>query len=142
METELPGLKEAVAEVDTDDMLHASDSKRRRAAVFYVDKGSSGISQVNWWVYTWKFIGLNAPDQGFDLVMMTFPAAVDKMPKDCVPVPEDFRIDYTRSGQCLYNPYMGIAHRDKTYDPYMNSQECPVGPGIDHKGWLNPGSTW
>ena len=37
----------------------------------------------------------------------------------------------TGPGQCLYRPYLGIAYRDKTYDNYMNSQECLYGPGSE-----------
>ena len=41
MESELVGVKNAVKEIDIDDMLHEFDKKdpdkRRRAAVFYVD---------------------------------------------------------------------------------------------------------
>ena len=63
--------------------------------------------------------------------MMTHPAAVGKLPSDCILVPDDYRIEFNSSGQCLYKPYLGIAHRDKTYDPYMNSQECLYGPGSE-----------
>ena len=61
IEAEKDGVKKMVKEIDIDNLLHEFDkmdvNKRRRAAVFYVDKGSSGIEQVNWWVYTWRFIG-------------------------------------------------------------------------------------
>ena len=49
----------------------------------------------------------------------------------CTRVPEDFSPRYNGTGRCLYKPYLGIAHRDPTYDQYMNSQECLVGPGTD-----------
>ena len=135
LESERGAVLEAVREVDIDTMLHEYDTvdtdHRRRAAVFYVDKGSSAMSQVNWWVYTWRFIGLNTQRQGFDLVMMTHPAAVSKLPKDCVLVTDDFKISHNSSGQCLYKPYLGISYRDKAYDGYMNSQECLYGPGSE-----------
>ena len=135
MESELVGVKKAVEEVDIDDLLHEFDKKdpdkRRRAAVFYVDKGDKGLDMVRWWIYTWRFIGLDSVDQGFDLVMLTHPAAVSKLPRDCVLVSENYRINFTSPGQCLYKPYLGIAYRDKTYDPYMNSQECLYGPGSE-----------
>ena len=135
MESELVGVKNAVKEIDIDDMLHEFDKKdpdkRRRAAVFYVDKGDKGLDMVRWWIYTWRFIGLDSADQGFDLVMLTHPAAVSKLPGDCVLVSENYRINFTSPGQCLYKPYLGIAYRDKTYDPYMNSQECLYGPGSE-----------
>ena len=135
MESELVGVRKAVEEVDIDDLLHEFDSKdpekRRRAAVFYVDQGDKGLDMVRWWIYTWRFIGLDSVNQGFDLVMMTHPAAVSKLPKDCVPVSENYRINVSLPGQCLYKPYLGVAYRDKTYDPYMNSQECLYGPGSE-----------
>ena len=34
-------------------------------------------------------------------------------------------------GLCRYKPYVGIAYRDNTFDSYMNSQECLVGPGSE-----------
>ena len=42
-----------------------------------------------------------------------------------------FRVNYTSPGQCLYRPYLGVAYRDKSYDGYMNSQECLFGPGSE-----------
>ena len=61
IEAETDGVKKIVKDIDIDNLLHEFDTvdvnKRRRAAVFYVDKGTSGIEQVNWWVYTWRFIG-------------------------------------------------------------------------------------
>ena len=77
---------------------------------------------VHWWLFTWKFIGLNSASQAFDLVMLTHPAAVSKLPDECILVEDSFKIDFTSKGKCLYKPYLGIAYRDKTYDPYMNSQ--------------------
>ena len=41
------------------------------------------------------------------------------------------RVNYTSPGQCLYRPYLGVAYRDKSYDGYMNSQECLFGPGSE-----------
>ena len=125
----------ALEEVDLDTALHQFDKKseadRRRAAVFYVDKGNSGITMLNWWIFTWRFIGLDKPDQGFDLIMMTHPAMVKQLPDDCVLVTDEFKISYNSSGQCLYKPYLGISYRDKAYDGYMNSQECLYGPGSE-----------
>jgi len=135
IEAETEGVKKIVKDIDIDNLLHEFDTvdinKRRRAAVFYVDKGTSGIEQVNWWVYTWRFIGLDTVDQGFDLVMLTHPAAVDKLPSDCVPVEDNFKINFTSPGLCLYKPYLGVAYRDKTYDGYLNSQECLYGEGSE-----------
>ena len=75
--------------------------------------------------------GLDTVAQGFDLVMLTHPAAVDKLPSDCVPVEDNFKINFTSPGLCLYKPYLGVAYRDKTYDGYLNSQECLYGEGSE-----------
>jgi len=128
-------VRQALEEIDMDMALHEYDKEvegqRRRAAVFYVDRGTSGLAMVKWWLYTWRWIGLNTTEQGFDLVMMTHPAMVDKLPKECIKVEEDFKVNYTSPGQCLYKPYLGVAYRDKSYDGYMNSQECLFGPGSE-----------
>ena len=74
MRSALVEAKKVVEEVDFDDLLHEFDEKdpdkRRRAAVFYVDKGDEFLEMVKWWIYTWRFIGLDSVDQGFDLVML------------------------------------------------------------------------
>ena len=128
-------VRRALEEIDMDMALHEFDKEvegqRRRAAVFYVDRGASGLAMVKWWLYTWNWIELNKAEQGFDLVMMTHPAMVDKLPSECVRVEEDFKVNYTSPGQCLYKPYLGVAYRDKSYDGYMNSQECLFGPGSE-----------
>ena len=128
----------ALQEVDQDLALHEYDqqdpARRRRAAVFYLDRGSGGLDMVRWWIYTWRFIGLDTAEQGFDLVMLTHPASVAKLPAECSLVEEGFRLNYTAAGRCLYKPYLGVAHRDKSYDPYMNSQECLFGPGSEFLG--------
>jgi len=41
---------------------------------------------------------------------------------------------FNGSGECFYKPYIGIAHRDPSYDKYMNSQECLIGPGTEFLG--------
>ena len=66
----------ALEEIDEDDLIHAGGFKgdSRRAAVFYVDKGKGAIASVNWWIYSWKFIGLNVAEEAFDLVMMPLQA--------------------------------------------------------------------
>ena len=84
---------------------------------------------TRWWLAAWRLIGLDSAEERFDLVFMTHPANVANLPSDCHLVTESFSLNYTVPGQCLYRPYLGIAHRDKTYDNYMNSQECLYGPG-------------
>jgi len=123
----------ALAEIDEDDFLNQDKiiEEKRRAAVFYVDKGESSMSSVRWWIYTWRFIGLDAAEEGFDLVMMVHPKAVRDLPEECREIQSEFSPSYGQPGECLYKPYIGIAYRDKSYDGYMNSQECLVGPGSE-----------
>ena len=128
-------VRKALEEVDTDNSLHEFDKpagkQRRRAAVFYLDKGHGGITMAKWWIFTWRFIGLDTAAQGFDLVFMTHPANVRNLPPECSLVSDSFSLNWTSPGNCLYKPYLGIAYRDKSYDPYMNSQECLYGPGSE-----------
>jgi len=123
----------ALAEIDEDDLIHARGFKgeKRRAAVFYVDKGKGGIANVRWWIYSWRFIGLNTAEEAFDLILMIHPAAIENLPKECEEVTEVFHPMYGQAGQCFYKPYIGISYRDKSYDGYMNSQECLYGPGSE-----------
>ena len=51
---ERPAVRKAVEEVEMDDLLHQHDKveegRRSRAAVFYLDQGSSGLAMVRWWL--------------------------------------------------------------------------------------------
>ena len=107
--TDKETVTKALEEIDGDDLLHAGGFKgeARRAAVFYVDRGKGAISNVKWWIYTWKFIGLNVAEEGFDLVMMVHPAAIENLPVECKEVSEDFTPSYGEAGECLYKPYVG-----------------------------------
>ena len=124
-------------ELEEDDLLHSHDmtipspGQRRRAAVFYVDQGNNVLSYISWWIFTWRFIGLHTAEEGFDLVFMTHPATVANLSHHCHLVTDSFSLNFTSPGRCLYKPYLGIAYRDKSYDPYMNSQECLYGPGSE-----------
>ena len=101
--------------------------------MFYLDRGG-GLEMVRWWLHTWRFLGLDTAAQAMDLVLLTHPAAVAELPAECGLVEEGFRLNYSLAGRCLYKPYLGVAHRDKSYDPYMNSQECLFGPGSEFLG--------
>ena len=46
-------------------------------------------------------------------MLMTHPASVSRLPGECVLVEENFSINYTAAGRCLYKPYLGVAYRDK-----------------------------
>ena len=115
-----------------EELLHSADpagGRGRRAAVFYLDRGSSGLAQVRWWLHAWRHIGLDSEEEQFDLVLLSHPAAIASLPGDCRRV-EDTTLP-TGPGLCRYKPYVGIAYRDNTFDSYMNSQECLVGPGTE-----------
>ena len=49
-----------------------NSKRRRRAAVFYVDRGESVLACVRWWLYTWTFIGLNSADQAEAIFITRF----------------------------------------------------------------------
>ena len=139
----------ALGEIEQDDMLHMGGFRghRRRAAVFYMDKGKGAIPSIKWWLYAWQFIGLNSSEEAFDIVIMAHPEAVRNIPAECREVEEDFTPHHGQAGECLYRVYVGenkeclaiyqdiyytgIAYRDNSFDSYMNSQECLFGPGSE-----------
>ena len=71
MKREKVVVAKTLEEIDMDIALHEFDKtnndNRRRAAVFYVDKGEGGLKMIKWWIYTWKFIGLDAAEQGYHI---------------------------------------------------------------------------
>ena len=68
----------------------------RRAVVFYVDKGQF-LSYLTWWVlpgtrwnimewngrwlHSWHMIGLDSEAEAFDIILITHPVSVKKLPK-------------------------------------------------------------
>ena len=123
--------------IQEDDLLHSSDGQleanpdqdRRRAAVFYADHVAGVMAFVNWWIFTWRFLGLDSAEEGFDLVFMTHPANVANLPSDCHLVTDSFSLNYTAPGQCLYRPYLGIAHRDMALYSFFYSIKRVKGEG-------------
>jgi hypothetical protein len=99
----------ALEEIDQDDLLHMGGfrGERRRAAVFYMDWGKGAIANIKWWIYTWRFIGLNISEEAFDIVIMAHPEAVRNIPEDCKEVEEDFIPNYGQPGECVYKVYVG-----------------------------------
>ena len=99
----------ALEEIDNDNLMQVSEFKggERRAAVFYVDQGQRPMENVNWWIHAWRFIGLNDAEEGFDLVMMVHPLAIENLPKECREITEDFLPNFGEEGECLYKPYIG-----------------------------------
>ena len=81
--------------------------ERRRAAVFYLDRGGSAVASVKWWIYTWRFIGLDVSEEAFDIVIMAHPQAVKNIPEECKEVGEDYVPSYGQPGECLYKVYVG-----------------------------------
>ena len=129
-----PGLTAALAELQHAELLHSADPavtphSGRRAAVFYLDRGTSGLANLRWWIHAWRDIGLDSEVEKFDLVLLVHPAVIIDLPTDCKLV--DGTALPTGPGLCRYKPYVGIAYRDNTFDSYMNSQECLVGPGSE-----------
>ena len=76
------------------------------------------MANVNWWIYTWKFIGLNAAEEAFDLVMMIHPHAIENLPKECKEVTTEFQPNFGEAGECLYKPYVG---RGITLSNFLNA---------------------
>ena len=81
LDSEQENLTKAIKEIEDDDLMHQYDvdnsynlkdgeigsspstkkngvvMMKRRAAVFYVDKNDGVIAYINWWIFSWKFIG-------------------------------------------------------------------------------------
>ena len=78
LDSEQENLSKAIKEIEDDDLMHQYDvdnlkdgeiwsspstkqngvgMMKRRAAVFYVDKNDGVIAYINWWIFSWKFIG-------------------------------------------------------------------------------------
>ena len=96
----------------------------RRAVIFYVDKGSGFLAYLNWWIFSWKMIGLNDKKESFDIILITHPESLDKLPKECIEIKESFDAKLPGPGRCLFKELLPISERDHKYDNYLNSQEC------------------
>ena len=99
----------ALKEIDEDDLLHMGGfrGEKRRAAVFYMDKGRGAIPSIKWWLYAWQFIGLNSSEEAFDIVVMVHPESVKNIPDTCREVEDGFIPSYGKPGECLYKVYVG-----------------------------------
>eukprot|EP00092_Neocalanus_flemingeri_P005814 GFUD01006258.1.p1 GENE.GFUD01006258.1~~GFUD01006258.1.p1 ORF type:complete len:628 (-),score=188.16 GFUD01006258.1:577-2460(-) len=100
------------------------DTGTRRAVVFYVDKGSGFLAYLTWWMFTWKKIGLDAEEEAFDIILLTHPKSINKLPKECRKIDDQFDPEAAGPGQCLFKELLPISERDHKYDNYLNSQEC------------------
>ncbi|XP_023336579.1 uncharacterized protein LOC111707669 isoform X2 [Eurytemora carolleeae] len=102
--------------------------EKRRAAVFYLDKGTGPLAFVNWWLLAWKLLGLNSKKERFDIVLFTHPDSIPHLPKECKEYRDNVK-DLKGVGKCLFVPLYGISYRDNNrYDSYVNSQYCLVSP--------------
>ena len=99
----------ALEEIALDDLLHAGGyrGEKRRAVVFYLDRGTSGLASLLWWIQAWEFIGLSDKEEEFDIVIMVHPEAVPNIPTKCSEISKDFVPSYGEAGQCIYKPYIG-----------------------------------
>lgn len=79
-------------------------------------------------MFTWRQIGLDSEKEAFDIILMTHPESINKLPPDCVQVPEDFDPTAPGVGQCLFRELVPISERNHRYDNYLNSQECLFNP--------------
>jgi len=96
----------------------------RRAVVFYVDKGSGFLAYLTWWLFTWKKIGLDSEEEAFDIILLTHPKSINKLPRECKKIDDLFDPEAAGPGQCLFKELLPISERDHKYDNYLNSQEC------------------
>ena len=79
---------------------------QRRAAVFYVDS-KQAVQYLVWWIYAWKFIGLNKEEEAFDIVVMVSPDTVDELPGDCKEYTEDMNTQAPGIGKCIFKQFIG-----------------------------------
>ena len=113
MSTTKIAVTEALEKIALDDLLHVGGFKggARRAVVFYLDRGTGGMASLLWWIQAWKFIGLNRMEEGFDIVIMAHPGAVENIPEECQEIGEDFLPRYGEAGECIYKQYILVRMR-------------------------------
>merc|ERR1719322_2158837 len=87
---------------------------------------------VKWWIFTWRFIGLDAADQGFDLIMMTHPADLDTFPTPHM-------LNYWPR-EVVVDIQYSTNHGLENIKQALRDLACSV--GIEHRDWFNMGSTW
>ena len=102
----------------------------RRAMVAYFDAGSTKVflPQLQWWLYTWRKIGLAAAEQAFDVLVF---GVVSGLPTDVcdrtVHLDSGKELDLPKNGdpgQVICVPYVGGAAVDpKRFDVFSNRCE-------------------
>ena len=123
-----------IDEITKDDLVHILDRKIgevRRAVSVYMDKGETSLQQLRWWLLAWRFIKLDEEQEAFDVVLMVHPSAVPSLPSECTRIEDGLTAKHAGKGACLQHPYLGIAYQDPSFDMYMNSLECLIGPGTE-----------
>ena len=130
---EVTKVLEEIRELNTSGELGRARGSRR-AAVFYLDKGSEPLAYLRWWLYAWRLAGLDTADQALDLVLFTHPASVSRLPAECSNITAEFDPEAAGPGRCLYRALVPLSERNPKYDHYLNSQECLANP--DTSGFL------
>ena len=119
---EVAKVLEEIRELNTSGELgRARGRGSRRAAVFYLDKGSVPLAYLRWWLYAWRLAGLDTADQALDLVLFTHPASVSRLPAECSNITAEFEPEAAGPGRCLYRPLVPLSERSSKYDGYLNS---------------------
>ena len=95
----------------------------RRAAVFYVDRGTGFLPYIAWWLHAWKLTGLNSSAEMFDLVLFSHPESVVSLPAECREMREEDP-ELRGGGRCLYRALVPFSERNIKYYNHLNSLEC------------------
>ena len=101
-------VKDALKDISNREVasLGMAPSGQRRAAVFYVDN-KHAVRYLKWWIYAWRFIGLDAEKEAFDIIVMADPDIVTDLPNDCQEYTRQFSPRTAGPGQCVYKQFKG-----------------------------------
>ena len=78
----------------------------RRAVVFYADS-MTAMRYLQWWIYTWRFIGLNDAKEAFDIVVLIDPQTEELVPDECDKYSRQFSAQVIGPRRCIYKLYDG-----------------------------------
>ena len=126
---EVAKVLEEIRELNTSGELGRARGSRR-AAVFYLDKGSEPLAYLRWWLYAWRLAGLDTAQQALDLVVFTHPLAVAQLPEVCGLITENFDPEAAGPGLCLYRELLPLSERNPKYYNHLNSLECLASPNV------------
>ena len=100
------------------------------------------------WLYSWHMIGLDSEVEAFDIILITHPISVKKLPKvrtidkqrpiirnqqECVEVPLDFDPQSAGPGQCLWRELTPLSGTSSAMSPALYLTCPPSHPERDHK---------